>query len=210
LAGGTWIPMYLESADMARLLAHLDDDPEIAWIVRDGGRWIAKQRLDRLPPRTICLWHIPSGPLPLFVPIESTQRPGGFRPVQDEGMIEDPFAGWDDPFGGELEEPRFGNPPGIVWLNLQMRGGPGRPDDGPIGISSFGWIGRRYALIGGVPAVSTSRWWRALRRWVAACAVRVPKEGPLDGPRPEIFAFPAALESIKAGAPRAALPDPAF
>ena len=210
MAGGTWIPMYLEPADMARLFAHLDDDPEIAWIVHDDGRWIAKQSLDRVPPRTICLWHIPGGPLPLFVPLEPSERPGGIRPVEDKGMIEDPFAGWPDPFRGELAEPRFGSPPGIVWLNLQVRGGPDRPADASIGISSFGWIGSRYAVIGRVPTVSTSRWWKALRKWVAGCAVRVTSVGPLDGPRPEIFAFPAALEAIKAGDPRAASPDPAF
>ena len=201
------IPMYLEPADFARTVTHLDEDPEIAWIVADSGRWVARQRLDRVPPPLICLWHIPSGPLPLFVPIPSTQRPGGFGAVEDKGVINDPFAGWDDPFHGELEEPRFGSPPGIVWLTLRVRGGPGgRPDQAEIGISSFGWIGRHYSALGRVPTSSTTRWWRALRRWVAASAVRVTYAGPLDGPRSEIFAFPAALEAIKVGAPRSASP----
>src|SRR5712691_5152327 len=146
--------MYLEPADSARLFAHLDEDPEIAWIVHDGGRWVASRRLDRRPPSRICLWHVPSGPLPLRVPVPSTQRPGGFGAVEDRGVIRDPFAGWDDPFRGELKEPRFGSPPGVFWLNLRVRGGPGgRPDQATVGISSFSWIGRHYAVLGSAPAV---------------------------------------------------------
>jgi hypothetical protein len=88
-----------------------------------------------------------------------------------------------------------------------VRGGPGgRPDHATIGISSFGWVDRRYAVLGSTPTLSTTRWWRALRGWVAACAVRVPYAGPVDGRRPDVFAFPAALEAIKAGAPRSSSP----
>jgi hypothetical protein len=207
MAGGTWIPMYLEPPDLAGLIADLDGDPEIAWIVPDGGRWVARRRLDRPAPPRICLWHAPSGPLPMLVPVASTQRPGGFGAVEERGVIKDPFAGWNDPFAGELDEPRFGSPPGVIWLNLRVRGGPGgRPDQATIEISSFEWIGRRYAVLGTAPTLSTTRWWRALRRSLATRAVRVPYAGRWDGPRPEVFAFPAALAAIKAGAPRGATP----
>jgi len=207
VSGGAWLPMYLEPADLARLVEHLDEDPEIGWIVHDGGRWVARQHLDRQPPPRICLWHIPSGPLPLLVPIPSTQRPGGFGAVEDRGLIKDPLAGWDDPFRGELEEPRFGSPPGIIWFNLRVRGGPSdRPGQARIRISSFEWIGRHHAVLGSAPTPSTTSWWRALRRWVARYAVRVTYAGPLGGPRPQVFAFPGALEAIKAGTPRAASP----
>ena len=204
---GAWLPMYLEPADVARLVGHLDEEPEIAWIVRDGGRWVAKRRLDRQPLPRMCLWHIPSGPLPLFIPIPSTQRPGGFGAVEHAGLINDPFEGWDDPFRGELEEPRFGSPPGVVWLNLRVKGGPGgRADQAAIGLSSFEWIGRHYAVLGSSPTLATTRWWRALRKWVASCTVRITNAGPLDGPRREAFAFPVALEEINAGTPRSDSP----
>jgi hypothetical protein len=198
--------MYIEPADFARIVDHLDDDPEIAWIVGDGGRWVAKPRLDRVPPSMVCLWHIPSGPLPLFVRIPFARIPGGADPVEQKGVIEDPYAGWEDPMGGEFEEPHFGDPPGVVSLILQVKGGPGDRPDHAIGISTFGWIGRHYSALGRVPVPSTTRWWQALRKWVKATAVRVPYSGPLDGPKPEVFAFPAALEAIRSGAPRAASP----
>lgn len=73
-------------------------------------------------------------------------------------------------------------------------------------MSSFEWIGNHYRLIDQPAGADTEAHWKALRRWVSKQAKRGPRSGDLDGPHPEIFAFPAALEAMRAGATRAANP----
>ena len=46
---------------------------------------------------------------------------------------------------------------------------------------------------------TTEKWWKRLRRQITKRAVRIPREGPTDGPDAEIWALPSALESIRNG-----------
>lgn len=75
-----------------------------------------------------------------------------------------------------------------------------------IGLSSVGWIGNRYKIIGNAAKPETERFWKMLRKFVASQATQIPRAGSLDGPDREIYAFPSALDEIRNGRARAANP----
>jgi hypothetical protein len=193
-----WLPMYLYGSDVDLLVAHLDEDDELAWLVSAGpGAWAAHEQHPPPMDRRYGLWHVPSGPLPLLAPLG-----GG-----EDGWVDDPWKGWTERRqGADAGTPYFGpGHPGVYWLNLRTS-----PDilagGAPIGLSSFEWAGNRYRVLGRPATKSTERHWRALRRWVGKQARRIPRTGPIDGSKPEIYAFPRALEAIHGGLPRAANP----
>ncbi len=74
-------------------------------------------------------------------------------------------------------------------------------------MSSIGWIGNRYKIIGSAAKPETERFWKKLRKFVAAHATQIPREGALDGPGREIYAFPSALDEIRNGRGRAPNPE---
>jgi hypothetical protein len=73
-------------------------------------------------------------------------------------------------------------------------------------MSGFEWIGNHYKVIGSPAEPVTEKWWHRLRRKIKRDAQRIPREGPPDGPHPEIWALPGALAQIEAGMPRDANP----
>jgi hypothetical protein len=78
------LDMYLDDVDAAQLLAIYNADPDIAFIVSAGtGKWIAQRELAVVTDRSHCLWHIPSGSLPLLS--------AGDGP---DGEVADPWLGW--------------------------------------------------------------------------------------------------------------------
>lgn len=186
-----WLPMYALGEDQRLLVDRFNDDESVAWLVNSGGPglWRATARLDDVPAGRIGLWHVPSGPLPLLAA----------HPGEPDGVLPDPWQGWRElrP-GAAATEPYFGpGHPGVYWLTLRLS-----EEGRPIEMSTIGWIGNHYASIGLAPAPATERHWRALRRWAASVAVRIPRVGPVDGPGPEISAFPEALAAILAGRAR--------
>src|SRR5690349_18289182 len=77
-----WLPLYMVEEDVPLLHTRLNEDPEIAFILREGpDRWRATRQVDDLCGKMM-LWHIPGGPLPLL------------HYQGDDSLIEDPFAGW--------------------------------------------------------------------------------------------------------------------
>lgn len=185
-----WLPLYMDEKDAAAFLAELNTDSECAFIV-SAGAWVACTRLEHLVDGRYCLWHVPSGPLPLL-------RARG-EPV---GTVEDPWVGWNEVrSGADRSQPYFGSGHvGIIWWDVRTVS---RRIPGGIGLSSFGWIGNHYRVLGRAAAPSTESWWaglrKKLRRWKAR---RIPRSGPPDGPRPEVWAMPSALARIQSGAPR--------
>jgi hypothetical protein len=189
-----WLPIYAADNDWDLLLGLLNADSEIAFVSSDGaGRWRAINTIARLSVGRYCLWHVPSGPLPLL-------RPGG----QPSGLVEDPFAGWrEERQGADKEQPYFGpGHPGVFWLNV-------RPDTfgkysgvRTIGLSSFEWIGNWYRSLGSSPELSTERWWRRLGAWARRHATKVPRGGLSQHDPPEIWALPCAYDLLL---PQAAL-----
>jgi hypothetical protein len=186
-----WLPLYMDRDDAGQLLVSLNADPAIAFIVADGpSKWIARQTLPDISQRRVCLWHVPSGPLPLLNAERATRT------------VDDPWAGWTElRSGADPTNPYFGaGHPGIVWWNVQIES---RSPTGGIGLSSLEWIGNHYRIIGSGAESSTELWWAGLRKSVRKQkAKRIPRSGPIDGPRPEIWAFPSALAKITSGIPR--------
>jgi hypothetical protein len=191
--------MYLLGPDVELLTERLDSDEEIAWLVTNGpGRWVARPEHPALDGDRYGLWHVPSGPLPLLT---------DWGDDASDGLIENPWSGWQEKLeGADSDIPYFGaGHPGVYWLNLRTSGGSASRGV-EIGLSSFEWIGNHYRAIGSPAKQTTQRHWRRLRYWVAKRARLIPRIGRLNGPESEIYAFPAALSAIKAGAKRAANP----
>ena len=195
-----WIPLYADLRDFQWLTSWLNDEPDIAWIVSDGRkRWKAVDTLEAGDQGTYCLWHIPSGPLPLLTPV--TARFPRWRLLARllrSHFVSNPWEGWEEKrTGADPSQPYFGGGhPGVVWLNMRPAGTDG---SGSIGMSSFEWIGNRYKILGEGAKPTTEKWWKRLRRQIARRAVRIPREGPTGGPHAEIWALPSALESIRDG-----------
>ena len=187
-----WLPIYADSCDMERMCDWLNASEEVAFIVPCApGRWRAVSSVPSFDSDRVCLWHVPSGPLPLLHP----------HPSKEVGAILDPWSGWQElRIGADPQRPYFGaGHPGVIWLNvraLSRRSAPG------IGLSSFEWIGNRYRLIGNAAEASTEKFWRSLRRWVQKQCQKIPRYGPIDGPGAEIFTFPSAQAAFESGVGR--------
>jgi hypothetical protein len=190
--------MYLLRPDVELLIDRLDSDEEVAWLVARGpNQWGAQVRHPLLDRGCYGLWHVPSGPLPLLASYEDDA---------DDGLIDDPWSGWSEECpGADPRIPYFGaGHPGVYWLNLPTSQRPRGKID--ISMSSVGWIGNYFRPIGRGADKATERHWRRFRYWVKEHACPIPRIGRVNGPRPEIYAFPAALSAIKAGATRAINP----
>ncbi len=190
-----WLPIYATEQDLRNVFAFLNAEDEVAFLVSDGpGRWIAKKQLNYEGDTRYCIWHVPSGPLPLL-------RANG----QEEGLIIDPWQGWkEERVGADPTTPYFGaGHPGVIWLNA--RAVSNRKQDA-IGLSSFEWIGNWYRIIGNAAPETTEKYWKRMGRRVKKGALRVPRAGAWDGPKPEIWALPDALTKIRSGVERDANP----
>jgi hypothetical protein len=193
-----WLPIYADSNDFRVIHDWLNASEELAFIVADGpGRWRAVRSIPVLENDLICLWHVPSGPLPLL----------HASPSRKVSSITDPWSGWEELRTGVIRStPYFGaGHPGIIWLNFHPVS---QRSSQNIGLSSFEWVGNHYRIIGKSADPLTETLWRSLRRWVQKRAQRIPRSGPLDGPRAEIYALPSALAAFESGVGRDVNPEP--
>jgi hypothetical protein len=187
-----WLPFYADHVDFAQIIDWLNNNDQLAFLVSDGPRrWRAISDLDSLTSSRVCLWHVPSGLLPLLHP----------NPRRDVSLITDPWSGWEElRTGADPSTPFFGaGHPGVVWFNhrpVSLRNG------GGIGLSSYEWIGNHYRLTGNPATPATESFWKLLRKWTQKLSTRIPREGLLDGPRPEIYAFQSAHRAFKSGTQR--------
>lgn len=184
-----WLPLYVFGEDPDILLAMLNDDVEAAFIVSDGNhRWKAVETLTTLAEERYAIWHVPSGPLPLLDAVHENP----------DGEITDPWKGWTEKrTGADPTTPYFGaGHPGIFWLNLKNRS---QANERTIGLSSFEWIGHRYAKIGQGVEPATDKWWRQLNASVRRLSSKVPRGGPKGTFKPEIYALPGAVRAFAEG-----------
>jgi hypothetical protein len=182
-----YIFFYADEQDFRMILNYFNEHAEVALIVPDGAhRWRATFTVPRLRRKSIALWHVPSGALPLL------HAP----PDNKTARVRNPWRGWKELFpGASTSEPYFGpGHPGIIWLSRQPRSA---SIPGAVGMASFDWIGGRYSRVGSAVPKPTRRFWNGLRKWVKEHAVLIPRKGRLNGPRREIWAFPSALASFK-------------
>jgi hypothetical protein len=186
-----WLPFYASESDLPDLLSHLNASEELAFVVSNGpGKWIAVNAVESLQNGRYCLWHVPSGPLPLF-------RGAKEAP----GEITNPFAGWsEERAGADPTTPYFGaGHPGVFWLNIRSTDTHRVSGEMLVGLSSFEWIGSHYKSIGVVPKPETEKFWKALARWVKKVAVKVPRGGPQQPTPPEIWTFSGAQAMFEDG-----------
>jgi hypothetical protein len=183
--------MYIDDVDVNELLDWLNKHPDVAFIVADGpGRWIARNEIALAGDSRFCIWHTPSGPLPLV----------GRQGYPDE-IVGAPWTGWEERRqGADPRDPYFGvGHPGVIWWNVKTKSA--RTDG--IGLSSFEWIGNHYKILGNAAPPETEAFWKSLRRLVKSRhAIRVPRAGAVNWPRPEIWTFPSAYRKIAAGMAR--------
>jgi hypothetical protein len=184
-----WLPLYMVEEDVPLLHTRLNEDPEIAFIQREGpDHWRATLQVGDIRGK-MKLWHINGGPLPLL------------RPQGDDTFIADPFAGWREENPGlDNSVPYFGPySTSSILLRVWVPGWGGVHKDF-IDISSFSWPTLRVTRS---PPEATRQWWNQLRKWVSKSARKITRRGPLDGPRADIWAMPAALRAIENGMERA-------
>jgi hypothetical protein len=181
------ILFYALESDLLTIVGHLNEDPDITYVIPDGPRrWRAVDRRDRIAAGHYALWHKPSGAPPL---------PGASDAEPDTPII-DPYAGWEERLPSAIPlQPFFGSHPSIVWLHVSS----GQP--GVVPMSAFGWIGNRYRAIGQGAMPAANKWWQRLQRWIRNQTTTVPRgslqaSGPVDA-----AAFPAALEQLQNGVP---------
>lgn len=204
-----YIAMYLLQNDVEQLNELLNAEEEIAFIVSNGPKsWIARkehhiaadigtQKWGKRGQENVLLpgfaeyylWHVPSGPLPL---------------IQDGitgETIADPWQGWTElRTGANARMPFFGaGHPGAIHLTIKLA------VNGEIGLSSFGWIGNHYKIIGKGALESTEKFWSKLKRTVKKSATQIPRA---DNPalKKEVFAFAQAYNQIQSGMPCALNP----
>nr|QQZ49186.1 hypothetical protein JKL49_18915 [Phenylobacterium glaciei] len=171
------------------MLEMLNDDPEVAFIVADGvGRWKAVETISALSGERHAFWHVASGPLPLLAAAHDSP----------DSEVEDPWQGWAERrAGADPNTPYFGaGHPGIFWLNLKNRS---HANEQTIGLSSFEWIGHRYAKLGKVVEPSTDKWWKRLGATIRRSSSKVPRGGPKGSFKPEIYALPGAACAFAEG-----------
>jgi hypothetical protein len=186
-----WLPIYCNESDQMELLSYLNESEEIAFIVSAGaGRWVAVKNIEILRPGRYCLWHIPSGPLPLW------------RGVWDApGEISNPFDSWIEARpGADTSLPYFGSGQhGVIWLNIHGMQTDKLTETQTMGMSSFEWIGNHYRPIGNEASIQTLKFWKMLRKWIKKKAYQVPRGGPQQSTKPEIWAFRGASDMFEDG-----------
>jgi hypothetical protein len=183
------ILVYALESDLQAIVDHLNEDPEIAFVISDGPhRWRTVDRVPQIAAGHHALWHRPSGALPL---VRSSE-------TEPERPILNPDAGWEERLASAVYgQPFFGSHPSVMWLHVSTAG------PGVVPMSAFGWIGNRYRGIGHGASPAANKWWRRLQRWIRNRAATVPR-GSLQasGPVPaDVAAFPAALTALQNGVP---------
>ena len=185
----SWLPLYLADSDRPLLLQILNNSDELAFIVSPKlNHWAATSQISNLQPGRYVLCHLPSGVLPLF---RLNNQP--------ELVVEPPSSHWASEQTGDDPHKPVSNHPGLIQLKIKAN------DIDPSGstiinMSTFGWIGNRYRAIGQGAAPATERWWKWLRKEVHKQAKLVPRSGPSQNFKPEIYAFPGAMREFENGA----------
>ncbi len=189
------VSLYLDRAVAPILLEWLNGQPDLAFIRRsDDDRPRAVKRIVSLREGRHLLWHRPSGPVPLLVSPNSHEVAMALWLAAEVGATVPEHMGIDE------------NHPGVITLQVQyLREG---PEGEVLGLSTFAWVGDRYAPIGWAAHPATLRFWKRLHAFVKRHATRVPRSGPVSRARPGLsaYAFPAAFAQILEGRARAANP----
>ncbi len=184
--------VYATSHDGESIRDWINDDREVAWIVKTSEKaqaygWRAQSRIERLLEQEYAIWHIESGPLIV---------PSGVVNTSDQ-LVEDPFVGWTQTLDRTgATAPWFGgNLPGPYLFRFRESG-----KEGPtsLGRSGFYWALDRFNAVGKPAHPYAKRWWNRLKRFVATHATEVGWPSPATASS-KAFVFPDALNQKRAG-----------
>lgn len=215
---------FADEDDVPLLLKRFNEDPELAFIVRDNPvpvytrssldrgddeqedvhsktamaiRCKAVKQVQKLTDGDHRLWHVAGQSL-------SLEREG-------IGPNDDPWAGWIDLVEDRPRACRLGAaaPSSVIHLQLWSRHRPYSEEELRslpalvswwaegrefLASSHVSWIGNRYAIIGARAHPATVKWWARFQRWMRANA------RPLKVDRQVTFlAFPSALRRLRSG-----------
>jgi hypothetical protein len=182
--------MYLEPSDAEIILDWLNNDDEIAFFVSKGPKkWKAVKTIDKLKTYNL-FWHTPYQNLPLI-------RGNNEKP----GVIENPWLGWEEVRNSRDDIPYFNDCPGTIKFNLLINrfyiDENNKPVDAIL-ISSFGWIGNYYKVLGKPALEETEKWWKNLRKRINKFSQKIVLTWE-NNRKTDIYAFPNALKAIENG-----------
>lgn len=184
-----WMPLYIATEDLPTLNDVLHSDNDLALLHHEeGDRWKAVLNYELAADGHYSFWHKEGGPLLI---------PDKVRPTDIDKEIANPFEGWDQPRLNQFGQPFLGNAPNIFDLTIMIE--PKSPENS-FGMSSFGWIGNYFSVLGKVAPEGTKKRWTKLRRQISKVTPRVPRGWLTRETKPEVFALPHAYEFLKSGA----------
>ena len=156
--------IYATSLDAESLKTWINEDPDVAWIVKTNEKsctytWRAQAQISTLAEQDYAIWHVRSGPLNI---------PSGSKDIADI-LVPDPFAGWQQVLDQSgATRPWFGaNLPGPY--NFRFRAA-GKEAPTSLGRSGFSWALDRFKSVGKPAHPDAKRWWLKLKRHVATNA----------------------------------------
>jgi hypothetical protein len=182
------ICFYALDGDFETLLQRLNDDEEVAFILRKStGEWHATRTARRIDDGDTWLWHTMAGPLHAF------SRPRELGDVMRRGAeIAFPWEGW------RARELPCEQGPETFQLIVHRDAWP----DDRIPLASLQWIGDRSALLGKRAAPETHRLWKRMHRWFATTGTGISRIGAHDSKPPRgllAYALPVAYGAIVQG-----------
>jgi hypothetical protein len=186
--------IYATKNDVDAVRKWINDEPDIAWIVKVAERenichWKAVSAVDTLQEQTYALWHIKSGSLNIT---------SGDRNIPD-AIVSDPFAGWFQTMQrAGATSPWFGgNLPGPYFFSFAESG---REAPESLARSGFSWLEDRYKPIGKPAHPDAKLWWKKLRRFLNKSSNQVPWASATNRKRTIMaYVFPEAQLQIDQG-----------
>lgn len=186
------LSFFLDADDLPSLVAHLDDDEEIAFLVGEADgpgqrRWRAVGRVGALADGDHALWHVPAGTL--------------------SSEVADPWAGWRGRVAATAGLPFLTSWEAAFRLTLNTRTEPYSAEERARGgtfsswwcgstallvCSGLQWVGARYRQ----PHPRTVRWWSRFRAWLKRTGIVL-----IATPKGTFYAFPSAHAKLLAGMP---------
>lgn len=187
------IILYLTKNDADSIVEWINDESDIAWIVKESQegnlyRWKAVHSIEAIQAREYCLWKIGSGTLRI---------PSGNHKTEDTVVL-NPFKGWEQTLKeSAAETPWFGAaaPETYTFTFREL----GRESEGSIGRSGFNWIGNYFSVIGNPAPDECKKWWDRLKRYIKKNATGIPWPGDLGSGKTGAYAFPEAYNQLKKG-----------
>ncbi|NQW93668.1 MAG: hypothetical protein HQ446_06480 [Polaromonas sp.] len=185
------ISFYATSPDAKIITDYLNHDDEIAYLVADGEhRRKAVSKVSTLEPGLTILWHVPSGDL--FYKKDRTS--------EELFRVADPWLGWETPLSIEMagRTPFFEAETQTKTDSINFRPSSLRnPED--IGLSSIGWLGNHYSIIGIKAEPHTVKHGQKIRRWFNKAGVVRKRVAGSHDVRLNASTFPDAAIRKEAG-----------